>query len=776
MKKGNREKRRGKYQSRIFILLCSISLVPVLIAGLISYRIYMEEVTKQTDLSMEATQMQISNDVEGVLSSMRQYYMEETAEEEILWLMQTRSIPYREYSDLYDAQKILQGPAYFSEYVANYAFINRKDGWILSNKGMYLVQDVKNTEQVDLFLERAAADPSTLYWFNNIEDKSPYENGLYESGMLDVSGFQLVMKLPGIANRMDQLLLVQLNLANMHQNIRKNLAGYDVCILNKTGEVFYTTNEALASYCRENSSVLSELSENRNISVGEQKDYRIRSGGGYSSNGLIYVVAYNLNEVKEGAGKILTVSLLLMLALLLILTACMAVTSILYRPVKSLKEYVSQAVGSQEERLDEFTYIRENVGELIHTRESLQELVRNQQKMLTEQFLVRAIRGEMTPEAIHNGEEQFHLKKVRAYRLLASACMLDSETDQESGLENEALSMAIAQRMPEEIQKLLTAPAFCHNEQILMIIGADTEEQLQKKTLEAHTALTLYIEGEYGCSIMSGVSQQFTGLKYLRTAYNECTETLRNTGSRSHGRSDMTFYEDIAGDDGIISGYDFVAENSLTKAVNNGDGEEAAQMVDKFVNSLNNRGISRHDRNLYLYRLVIAVLSVLSDAGLTANQVFAQYSEDIFRKMNDIYESDKLKSYINSQIVQPSIEALKQYRFNASSDILKNILESVRETQGNITLTECAERLHYHPSYIWKVLKAEKNMTFTDLVNMEKLEKAKQLLLQTELTVADIAVRLNYSNTQNFIRFFSKYENMTPGKYRKEYQDSHMEG
>ena len=62
-------------------------------------------------------------------------------------------------------------------------------------------------------------------------------------------------------------------------------------------------------------------------------------------------------------------------------------------------------------------------------------------------------------------------------------------------------------------------------------------------------------------------------------------------------------------------------------------------------------------------------------------------------------------------------------------------------------------------------------MTFTDLINLEKLDAAKTMLLTTDASVAQIAESLNYSNTQNFIRFFSKYVGTTPGKYRKEHQD-----
>ena len=50
--------------------------------------------------------------------------------------------------------------------------------------------------------------------------------------------------------------------------------------------------------------------------------------------------------------------------------------------------------------------------------------------------------------------------------------------------------------------------------------------------------------------------------------------------------------------------------------------------------------------------------------------------------------------------------------------------------------------MNYHPTYLWKVLKKEKNTTFTDLVNQVRIERAHQLLLTTELSVAEIAQKL----------------------------------
>lgn len=50
------------------------------------------------------------------------------------------------------------------------------------------------------------------------------------------------------------------------------------------------------------------------------------------------------------------------------------------------------------------------------------------------------------------------------------------------------------------------------------------------------------------------------------------------------------------------------------------------------------------------------------------------------------------------------------------------------------------------------------------------MAKAKELLKREELSVGDIADMLKFTNPQNFIRYFKKYANMTPGQYRKKMQ------
>ena len=54
-----------------------------------------------------------------------------------------------------------------------------------------------------------------------------------------------------------------------------------------------------------------------------------------------------------------------------------------------------------------------------------------------------------------------------------------------------------------------------------------------------------------------------------------------------------------------------------------------------------------------------------------------------------------------------------------------------------------------------------------DYLNRIRIEKAKQLPSETDISLTEIAERVGYNNAQSLQRFFKKYETVTPGEWRR---------
>ncbi|MNJ59508.1 HTH-type transcriptional activator Btr [compost metagenome] len=83
-----------------------------------------------------------------------------------------------------------------------------------------------------------------------------------------------------------------------------------------------------------------------------------------------------------------------------------------------------------------------------------------------------------------------------------------------------------------------------------------------------------------------------------------------------------------------------------------------------------------------------------------------------------------------------------------------------------ISLQGVAGYVHLNGSYFSFLFKEQCQMNFSEYVIRRKLQKAKELLLKTNLPIAEIADRTGYKRVKYFNKLFKEYEGMSPGRYR----------
>lgn len=77
-----------------------------------------------------------------------------------------------------------------------------------------------------------------------------------------------------------------------------------------------------------------------------------------------------------------------------------------------------------------------------------------------------------------------------------------------------------------------------------------------------------------------------------------------------------------------------------------------------------------------------------------------------------------------------------------------------------------AEKLNVHPNHLNAVVKRITGSTATNLIQNQILTHAKSLLLQTDLSIKEIAFRLQFSEPTHFNAFFKKFTRETPQQFR----------
>ncbi|TMV47388.1 helix-turn-helix transcriptional regulator [Paenibacillus mesophilus] len=98
------------------------------------------------------------------------------------------------------------------------------------------------------------------------------------------------------------------------------------------------------------------------------------------------------------------------------------------------------------------------------------------------------------------------------------------------------------------------------------------------------------------------------------------------------------------------------------------------------------------------------------------------------------------------------------------SSIARYIEEHYRD---DLHLDHMAEKLETSPKYFSNYFKKTFGINFIEYLNRVRLAQAKELLKQTELSVAEIGERTGYQNSSTFTSTFKKYYGISPSDYRK---------
>lgn len=84
-----------------------------------------------------------------------------------------------------------------------------------------------------------------------------------------------------------------------------------------------------------------------------------------------------------------------------------------------------------------------------------------------------------------------------------------------------------------------------------------------------------------------------------------------------------------------------------------------------------------------------------------------------------------------------------------------------------INIEDVSKHVGLNPDYLGKLFKKVEGYTFTDYIIHLRMEKAKELLGNRQLTIKEISYMVGYSDPNYFSRAFKKYVGVSPNRYER---------
>ncbi|MBD0381535.1 response regulator transcription factor [Paenibacillus sedimenti] len=110
---------------------------------------------------------------------------------------------------------------------------------------------------------------------------------------------------------------------------------------------------------------------------------------------------------------------------------------------------------------------------------------------------------------------------------------------------------------------------------------------------------------------------------------------------------------------------------------------------------------------------------------------------------------------------------LRQEAVTDRDDINTIIAYIHRNLRENITLKSMAKLVNIDENYLSALFPKKTGETLINYVQKCRVEKAKKLLLETDLSLTDIYEQVGFVNENYFFRIFKRWTGETPGKFRK---------
>ncbi len=177
-----------------------------------------------------------------------------------------------------------------------------------------------------------------------------------------------------------------------------------------------------------------------------------------------------------------------------------------------------------------------------------------------------------------------------------------------------------------------------------------------------------------------------------------------------------------------------------------------------FIKNLAPDGVLSERRAPFTFSASEGLLHYIEDKTYDSKELFFELSEEHILRFRAlilaIYEEYLRRT--EPCTVKPHNKAL--------SAILLYISEHYSE---KISLRKIGHDLGYSPKYVSLCLAEVEEMNLFFLINAFRADEAKNLLISTDATMADIAERCGYASERSFLRAFKQVTGTTPGEYRR---------
>ncbi|MGE7825826.1 response regulator transcription factor [Paenibacillus sp. NPDC093718] len=200
----------------------------------------------------------------------------------------------------------------------------------------------------------------------------------------------------------------------------------------------------------------------------------------------------------------------------------------------------------------------------------------------------------------------------------------------------------------------------------------------------------------------------------------------------------------------------------LAELLYSADEQRALEQIREIMTLFETSGPEEVSVSRYAQMLMQDLLTAMKERGLL---LAMEIGEDQWPQDDPIACSRQIQDKIKEMLA-----LIKGSRNLGSRHNIQKAKRYIEENYAmeDLSLQEVADSVGMSVTYLSRTFKSETNMNFVKYLVQVRMEKARELLAESELSAQETAYRVGFSDYVHFSKTFKKFHGLTPSAYRKQ--------
>jgi two-component system, response regulator YesN len=215
-------------------------------------------------------------------------------------------------------------------------------------------------------------------------------------------------------------------------------------------------------------------------------------------------------------------------------------------------------------------------------------------------------------------------------------------------------------------------------------------------------------------------------------------------------------------------GYPLEKEKTLLSAMRKGDTAEAKKTLNELLAIL---FFANQGQFKYVQLKIVELVVLISRVEITPVNGGYHSAEINIQNLKMVQEAktNEELTYILHNIINRASNAISSYRGVPHAAALRKAENFITENfTRKISLKEISDIAGLSPPYFSTIFKEEMGENLSKYLNRLRVEKASALLLETDMSLSEIAACCCFEDQSWFSKIFKAYTGISPGKFRNQ--------